>query len=410
MRKSTAFGLASIVLGSIAIRLSPLLTYLYWGSDTAEYLVILRGLVQTGHVSTVYYGWGITYPYFPGMFFAQAGLVDLGRPDIPTVLDLLIPTAYTAAHPAPATLGFLLALTSLLLFLRLRTDRQAIVPLLLTTVSLVMTHHLSLYFFAIMVLGVIFVQGLARPWTWTAGARREIVYAGALLALTFTYWLGYATTFRESILPDVSIQPWWALLALFPVGLVLLGAIVYARSRITRRYRPTYPSLRYRTAAYVAAVLPIVIVGIVSVLVGVPGTTFRVRATDLLYFAPLILLIAFSAPARKFLDFLSDGLQPTAWFLALLASAVVGILAAPHVLIPYRHMEYLLIPFAIFAGVGFFRILDLAGLRGSRRALALLAGGLLLGANAVVGIQPPSTLAGWREGTPPSAVDPAYWV
>jgi len=446
MRNSTAFGLASIVLGSIAIRLSPLLTYLYWGSDTAEYLVILRGLVQTGHVSTVYYGWGITYPYFPGMFFAQAGLVDLGRPDIPTVLDLLIPTlgalavlpmfliahrvtrddrlslfatalvagaiptAYTAAHPAPATLGFLLALTSLLLFLRLRTDRQAIVPLLLTTVSLVMTHHLSLYFFAIMVLGVIFVQGLARPWTWTAGARREIVYAGALLALTFTYWLGYATTFRESILPDVSIQPWWALLALFPLGLVLLGAIVYARSRITRRYRPTYPSLRYRTAAYVAAVLPIVIVGIVSVLVGVPGTTFRVRATDLLYFAPLILLIAFSAPARKFLDFLSDGLQPTAWFLALLASAVVGILAAPHVLIPYRHMEYLMIPFAIFAGVGFFRILDLAGLRGSRRALALLAGGLLLGANAVVGIPPPSTLAGWREGTPPSAVDPAYWA
>src|SRR6267143_2481468 len=92
MRKSTAFGLASIVLGSIAIRLSPLLTYLYWGSDTAEYLVILHGLVQTGHVSTVYYGWGITYPYFPGMFFAQVGLVDLGRPDIPTVLDLLIPT------------------------------------------------------------------------------------------------------------------------------------------------------------------------------------------------------------------------------------------------------------------------------------------------------------------------------
>lgn len=446
MRKSTALGLASVVLASIAIRLSPLLTFLYWGSDTGEYLVILRGLGRTGHVSTTYYGWGITYPYFPGMFFVQAGLVDLGRLDLPTVLNLLvptlgalatlpmflitkrvtgddrlsvfatallagaIPTAYTAAHPAPATLGFLLALASLLLFVRLRTDRQAIAPLLLTTVSLVMTHHLSLYFFLIMVLGAIVVQGLARPWRWTAGAKREVAYASLLLAVTFAYWLGYATTFRVSILPDVNIQPWWALLALFPVGLFLLAAIVYGRGRIGWRYRPSYPSLRHRGADYIAAVLPILVLGVVSVVVGVPGTTFRVQATDLLYFVPLILLLAFSAPGRKFLDFSADGLQPTAWLLALLGSAVVGIVVAPHVLIPYRHMEYLVIPFAIFAGVGFFRLLDLAGLRRGRRTLALIACGLLLGANAAFGIPPPSTLAGWREGTPPSAVDPAYWT
>jgi hypothetical protein len=422
------------------------LSYLYWGSDTGEYLVILRGLVRTGHVSTNYYGWGITYPYFPGMFFSQAALVDLGGLDIPTVLNLLvptlgalaalpmfliakrvtgddrlsffatallagaIPTAYTAAHPAPATLGFLFALASLLLFVRLRTDRQAMAPLLITTATLVMTHHLSLYFFLIMVLGAIVVQGLARPWKWTAGARREVAYASALLAVTFGYWLGYATTFRESILPDVNIQPWWALLALFPVGLLLLGAIVYGRSLVARRYRPRYPGLRLRGAAYVAAVLPILILGVVSVVIGVPGTTFRVQGADLLYFVPLILLIAFSAPARRFLDFLVDGLQPTAWLLALLGSAAVGIVAAPHVLIPYRHMEYLMIPFAIFAGVGFFRLLDLAGLRGGRRTLALVACGLLLGANAAFGIPPPSTLAGWREGTPAAAVDPAYWT
>src|SRR5256712_8100934 len=141
MRKSTALGLAAIALGSISVRLSPLWSFVYWGSDTGEYFSIFRTLVRTGHVSTPYYGWGVTYPYFPGMFFVQAGVVDLGGVDVPTTINLLvpvlgalavlpmflvgrrmtgddrfalfaaaflagaIPVAYTTAHTAPATVG-----------------------------------------------------------------------------------------------------------------------------------------------------------------------------------------------------------------------------------------------------------------------------------------------------------------
>src|SRR5947209_4990576 len=372
MRKSTTVALSAVALVSIAVRLSPLWSFLYWGSDTGEYFSILRALVRSGHLSTTYYGWGVTYPYFPGMFFAQAGFVDLGGLDVPTTINLLvpilgalavlpmflvahrmtgdtrfalfataflagaIPVAYTAAHTAPATVGELLALAGLLCFVRLRTDGRAMVPLLLLTATLIATHHLSLYFFLIMVFGAIVLEGLARPWRWTAGAKREVMFASFLLVGTFAYWLGYATTFRESILPDVNIQPWWAFLALFPAGLLLLGGIIFARSRVTWRYRPTYPALRRPASAYAAAVGTIFIIGVVSVVVGVPGTTFRVPATGLLYFVPLVLLLSFAASGRRFVDFLA--------------------------------------------------------------------------ANAVAGIPPPSTLAGWREGTTPSAVDPAYWA
>src|SRR6266566_3836949 len=51
MRKSTAIALGAIVLGAIAVRLAPLWSFLYWGSDTAEYFSILRNVVRTGHVS-----------------------------------------------------------------------------------------------------------------------------------------------------------------------------------------------------------------------------------------------------------------------------------------------------------------------------------------------------------------------
>src|SRR6266508_3063510 len=174
MRKSTGIALGAIVLGAIAVRLAPLWSFLYWGSDTAEYFSILRNLVRTGHVSTTYYGWGVTYPYFPGVFFPQAGLVELGGLDVPTVLNLLVPVigafavvpmfaaaflagavphAYTTTHATPATPGDLLGLTGLVLFLRLRTDRRAMAPLLLVSGALIPTHHLSLYFFILMVLG-----------------------------------------------------------------------------------------------------------------------------------------------------------------------------------------------------------------------------------------------------------------
>src|SRR2546428_750064 len=211
------------------------------------------------------------------MFFAQAGVVDLSGLDAPTTINLLvpvlgalavlpmfligrrmtgddrfalfaaaflagaIPVAYTTAHTAPATVGELLAVAGLLCFVRLRTDGRAMVPLLLVTATLIATHHLYLYFIRSMVFGAIVREGLARPWRWTAGAKREVMFASVLLAGTFAYWLEYATTFRESILPDVNIHPWWAFLALFPAGLLLLGGIIFARSRVAWRYRPRNP-------------------------------------------------------------------------------------------------------------------------------------------------------------------------
>lgn len=446
MRKPIAAALGAILLGAVAITLSPLWSFLYWGSDTGEYFAILRSLVRTGHVSTTYYGWGITYPFFPGAFFPQAGLVEIGGIDTSTVLSLLLPIlgalgvipifligirvakeprfalfaaaflagamphVYTTAHSAPATLGDLLVLTNLLLFLRLRADPRAIGPLLLVSGTLIVTHHLSLYFFLLMALGAIVIRGLVRPWSAHPGAIREVAFLGVLLVGTFAFWFGYATTFRDSILTDVSIHPWWLLFAGFAAGLVALAGLIAMRRRITWRYRPRVPGLRRLAGSFALAAGAILVIGSITVLWGVPGTTVRIPLEGLLYLVPLTILMSFSAAGRKFLDFEREGLQPSAWLVAILLSAVVGITAAPRVLIPYRHTEFLMIPFALFAGVGLFRLLDLSGWRGSKRTAVLAACGALLLANGLAGIPPPSTFAGWREGTIPAALDPAYWA
>ncbi|MGI0148494.1 MAG: hypothetical protein ACREDF_03030, partial [Thermoplasmata archaeon] len=321
-----------------------------------------------------------------------------------------MPHVYTTAHSAPATLGDLLVLTNLVLFLRLRTDARALGPLFLVSGTLIVTHHLSLYFFLLMALGATVIRGLVRPWSAHAGARREVAFLGLLIAGTFAYWFGYATTFRDAILTDVNIRPWWLLFVAFALGLAGLVGFVGLRRRVTWRYRPQVPGVRRLAASFAAAAATILAIGVVTVLWGVPGTTVRIPPDGLLYFVPLTLLMSFSAAGRKFIDFERDGLHPSAWLVALLLSAMVGIAVAPRVLIPYRHTEFLMVPLGVLAGVGFFRLLDLSGWRHRKRAVVLaVCGGLLL-ANGLAGIPPPSAVAGWREGTIPSALDPAYWA
>ena len=446
MRRSTALALAAIVLAAVVIRLSPLLTSLYWGSDFGEYFGILRFLSLRGAIPTHYLGWGTTYPWFPGMFFVQGALAGLGGLDLPTVLSLLVPIlgaaavlpifliaqefvrddrvalfvaafvagvmphVYATSHTAPATLGDLLAFTTLLLFLRLRRDPHVALPLVLLTAALVMTHHLSTYFLILMVVGTLVLRGFLRPFVWDAGARREVGYAGFLLITTFAYWFGYATPFRENILVDVNVQPWWILFVAFGGFLLLLALVVLARRRIAWRYRPRYPGLRYSWAMFGLALAFVVGLTAGTVLGAVPGTSVSLPSVILVDFAPLLLLLAFSSAGRKFFDFLQNGAATSAWFLALSASAVAGSVVATRVLIPYRHVEYLIVPVGLLAAVGFFHLLDLASPSRIRRTAAVVAGCALLAGNFAFAIPPPSFVAGWNEATPPVALDGVYWA
>lgn len=446
MRRSTSLALAAIVLSAAAIRLSPLLSALYWGSDFGEYFGILRTLVSTGRMPTQYLGWGTTYPYFPGMFFAQADIVHLGAVDMPTVLNLVVPIlgalavlpiflvgtevtrdrrialfaaaflagamphAYPTSHAAPGTLGDLLAISTLLLFLRIGKDPRAAIPLALTTLALVATHHLSTYFLLLMVLGTIVLRGLVRPLEWSVARRRELAYAIFLLAATFAYWLGYATTFRENILVDVDVQPWWLLVAAFPVLLAIVAGILLVRRRLAWRFRPRYPDLRRSGMMYGLALAFLLGLLGFAVLHAIPGTGIALPFATFVYFAPFVVLVAFSSAGRRFFDFLRDGIGPSAWFIGLAASAVIGAVVASRVLIPYRHIEYLVVPVAILAGMGFVRLLNLSGVAGSRKAAVVAVCGLLLVINFLAAIPPPSFVANWNEGTQPRSIAGTYWA
>ena len=446
MRASSRYALAAVVLAAVWIRLSPLLHYLYWGSDVGEYHAIVRGLLASWRISTSYEGWGATYPYFPGMFHAIGGAAGLGGIDAAAALSLLGPTfgalavlpvfllgtrlsgeakvglfaagfvavvmphVYPTSHAAPGTLGDLFAFAALLLFLRARADARALVPLLVVSAALVVTHHLSTYFLVLMVIGTLVLEGLARPRSRGPEARLGAAYAAGLLAMTGAYWFGYATTFRDGILRDVDVDPWWLLLAAFPAILVALWGAVLLRRRVAWRYRPRQPDFRRSFALYLGTLGFVVGLMAFAAAGGIPGTSIVVPGSVLYYFAPVYVLVSLSAAGRKFLDFQREGTAVTAWLVALLGSAAIGIVAAPRVVIPYRHIEYVIVPLALLAGVGFFRLLDLGGVGGGRRTATIAVAGLLLASGALTAFPPPEILGRWQEGSRVAAVDAAYWA
>ncbi len=444
MRKSTGFALAAVVLVSVYIRLSPLLSFPFWGSDIGEYFTILRTLTVAGRLPTTYYGWGITYPYFPGMFLAQAAPALLGGIDVPAAVDLIVPVlgalavvpffliavevtgdarigllaaaflavsmphAYTTSHTAPASLGDLFAVTGLLLFLRLRRDPRVLIPLVLVACAVILTHHLSAYFLLIMAFAAFLIRNLVRPVVRSAGLWREVGFLAFFAAATFAFWAS-VPPFWDQVLRNVSLVPWWFLPASFPVLVAVLAGLILARRRAAWRFQPRQVGLRHAAIMLAGTVGFLALFSGVIVLGAVPATTISVPPAVLLAFAPLLAVLALSAPGRAFLDFARDGLDVNSWLLALLASTLVGIVAAPLVLIPYRHMEYLVIPLSLFAAAGFVALAELLGTDGRRRVAAVAAAGVLLAGNALIAIPPPALVAGWQEGVSAGVVDGALW-
>jgi hypothetical protein len=442
MRKSTASSLLAIVVLALVLRLSPLTRFVYFGSDVGEYFRISHGLAATGHIALPYPGWGVTYPYFPGMFFLVAG-ASFGGLELGGALSVVVPTlaalipaivflvavrilhepsagllaaafvavamphAFQTAHPIPATVGELLVVSILLLWLRLPRDRRMWALLVPATIALVVTHHLSAYFLIVMLLIGLVVVGLVRA-APLEGTRGRALYIAFLAGTALAFWLGYATTFRTSILTDVDVRPWWLPLAGFPALVGVLAGAVRLRRRWSWRYRPRYPSPRHVVAGFVIALASIYVLMSSAVLVGIIGTRIRLNPDVLWYFLPFFALLAMAGAGRKHMDFSRHGLEPGGWFLALALSAAFGAAVASRLIIPYRHVEYMIVVLAVPVGAGFARLVELGGFSHRRLASAGVAAVLLAG-TALSAFPPTGLLVNYEEGIRPAALDAAYW-
>jgi len=443
VKRSTALALFAIFLLAVFLRVLPLLRHLYWGSDFGEYFRLTRGLVEQGVVPTTYDGWGITYPYFPGFFAFNGAFVLAGIP-VDAALVFLAPAVgalavlplflvaaratgddlagltasafvavvmahvYATSHAQPATLGDFLLLGAFLMYLGIRRSPKLLLLAVPASLAIIMTHHLATYALILAAVGSLLLRGVLDSRITLRAVRYELAFLAVIVAATIAYWLTYANKLWELILSSTPFTTGVLVGGAF-LGIAIVPVVIFARRRISWRFRPRTRSVRAATVGVgLAVVTAFTIVG-VSVLLPVAGTSIRLTPLHVAVFAPTLAFLSLSAAGRRSMDFSREGVDVTGWFVALVLSLLVGGAIASTVLIPYRHLEYVAMPFAVMVGAG-VRWLSLRADTAAKRLASVGVVGILVASSATVSIPPPAVMAGFDEGTDAPSATAVLWV
>ncbi len=469
MRPETLLLLGSVALLLVFLALEPFLSYALFGSDTGEYFRLTTDLLSTGSIphGSAYTGWGTAYPDFPGIYLlagAGAGALGISAFDALTLIIPLVavlsffplfllfrriyphdtiallgaafasvamPRLFSIAHPAPLALGDFLCVAALWMLVESRRDVRWYLPLSLTAGALIVTHHLSSYFFAVSALGGVVLLELWRPGLWSRRfPTRELVFVAGFVTATFAFWFYGTTSFIGNVLlPGLGHASDIGFATLEGAALLVVGVSAFLVRWRRGRFHPSRTWVRMpsdRSLVRDMTALAILIFGAIAVvlIVPIPGTAQTTSPWAILWFSPILGLGILCAGVRRTFTPARIGPFAVTWTGALglsagalLALSVLGTAAGAttlesftQTLSPDRHVEYLLIPIGLLVAVGLARLVARAHDRGGRRAMAAAMTGVvvLLAANAAIVYPPQSAFGGFEEGLTPG--DAALWM
>lgn len=463
MRRETLFWLGAAGALAVFLSLAPYLSFSLFGSDSGEYFRLTSALVTSGHLPTgaAYIGWGTAYPDFPGIFLlAGSGVGALGMSPfdaltiiIPVVAALsffplfllfrklfphdevallgaafaavMMPRVFSIAHPAPLALGDFLCVAALWMFVESRRDVRWYLPLGLTGGALIVTHHLSTFFFVLSALGGLLLLELWRPGLWSRRfPTRELVFIGGISTATLAYWFygthAFVTTVLGPGLGGSALAGFLPLVAGALIAVVVVGLIVRARRGAFRPRRAWVRLPTDRSLVRDSAILFAVIFGGIAIVVFVPlpGTNQLTTPAAILWFIPVFLIGILTAGSRRTPALSRLGPFSLTW------TAALGLGAALTLLVTYlassssvveaipasRYAEYILIPVGLLAAIGAARLVVRAGDRAGRRAIVAASAALivLVAANAAIVYPPQTDFGGFQEGY--TVADSGLWM
>jgi len=311
------------------------------------------------------------------------------------LLAVASPSVFTTSHPMPGSLGDLMALVLFLGLMRitgvrpggagrgpqahaagedgiagesgmdvkvLLRDRRVMPHLILflfAALALTLTHHLTAYF-VIIPLGLFLIMRIIIYGNASGACERVLFLLLCMMVfLSWLYWFIAVPGFRERIVEDA-----------LPMNAVLLSVVIFGLLTVLRivmrirphlreiRYVPRYPDFGNLLRIMIIYLLLAVIVLSATAVLGVPGTAIDIGPGLLVFGLPLVLLLSFAVIGPSFARFYRHGIFLYAWLGALVISLLLASAAGSTVFLPYRHIQYLMEPAAIFTGLGMARLFD----------------------------------------------------
>jgi hypothetical protein len=262
---------------------------------------------------------------------------------------------YQTSHAAPLTIGHFFMMLSLYFFLKFRKDTRYVLPLLGSTVLLVMSHHLTTYFYLITLVMVIVAENAGRT-VWTNTIKNDVIYVSVASGIIFSYWMFVATPIFQTFMSSLRIGSFqlgsvFLLIAFYVVFLLLLGVVwVKRRYHLFRQVQQPTPkssALKF-SIAFIICLTAILVFSIVKM----PWTNFRFTPISVVFSIPLLIMIAFGVAGYRYTLFSKNGLFVRGWIIALLGSFIFVLLTGNGTLPPDRHLEYIMVPLSIIAVYG----------------------------------------------------------
>ncbi len=450
MKKSGWLALTAIISFSLLIRTIPLYEFTLWGMDCGEYLYYTHQWVRTGGAYLSIDGWGNAYPFFPGMFILGGGFHLLSGTDIitstmfvPVIISAfsplfifvivhkvmadwrsailsaffftcLPPLIYAFSQPRPETVGFFFVLLALSLNISyLKEYKRTSVPILVSLIALIITHHFSTYFFILFLLGGITISKLWRKEKRNLDRFKTILLVLSII-ITVVYWILYATPFARNRIKDALLFPNYSVIIVPFALLIIVEILTVLRRRSDFRvpinlHKQEIKSFMIFVSIAVLLVLPVLLTLIWGT---IPGRDIKIGSTALLYL-PLLILALFAISSRKITKTLREGPTIWGWFILVFLSSLTGFITGTTSLLPSRHLAFFLILISIFFGIGLFHFNTTIYNPGGSKKKAVALGSIILLLTAfIVPLSFPSQerAGGFTEGVEFEDMEPPFWI
>ena len=397
--KKWYFWLFVVTVVAIAVRSIPAWTNAAWGCDFGIYYGLTNSFVENTKLFNTYTGWGGSYQYFPMLYIIMGTAHWITGLDVLTVMPKLAPIfgglsvlifyfvvyellherkkallasiflavlpfhVYQTSHAAPLTIGHFFMMLSIYLFLKYRHNTKYLIPLMCSTVLLVMSHHLTTYFYLISLIAIVFVENAAQR-KWTTTIRRDVGYVLLTSGIVFSYWMVVAKPVFESFMASgLQLGSFrlssYGTLALFYIVFFLLFAVIWIKRRYNLFFKDVQkPTPQSCVTKFLLSFVVCLIAMSVFVFVKLPWTNFRFTPLSIVYAIPLLVIISFGVAGFRHTRFTKNGLFIRGWLVALLISFCYVLVTKNSTLPPDRHLEYMMVPLSIIAVYGIYGVLS----------------------------------------------------
>jgi hypothetical protein len=272
------------------------------------------------------------------------------------ILAVLPFHAYQTSHASPLTMGHFFMMMSIYLFIKYRQDHRYIIPLFISTILLIMSHHFTTYFFLISLVGIVFFENFSRK-KWTNYIKTDTMYILLASGLIFSYWVFVATPVYLSFMNNritivtIAISSLMIIIAFYLVFFASLGLILLKR-KLNIFIEKRELTLRKCIIRFGLTISLCLIGMVIFTFIKMPWTNIQLTPLSMLYSIPLVAIFGFAVVGFSRMKFIKNGFFIRGWFIAILLSFIYGIINSNWLFYPHRHLEYMMIPLSLMSIYG----------------------------------------------------------